>query len=59
MRIFEQLQAKLLAGLCALILAAVQLPGSGPAQAAEDVIRLGAAISLTGKYSTNGMLILV
>lgn len=55
MRIFERLQAKLLIGLCALILAGVQLPGSGPAQAGDDVIRLGAAISLTGKYSTNGM----
>ncbi|HBF97943.1 MAG TPA: amino acid ABC transporter substrate-binding protein, partial [Alphaproteobacteria bacterium] len=55
MRIFERLQAKLLIGLCALILAGVQLPGTAPAQAADDVIRLGAAISLTGKYSTNGM----
>ena len=44
------LLARLCAGLCALFLAVL------PAQAAdEDVITLGAAISLTGKYSTNGM----
>lgn len=49
MRIFVKLPAGLIMGLCALLLMGAQ------ARAADDVITLGAAISLTGKYSTNGM----
>ena len=45
------MKIRMLAAACAAAAFAYAVPA---AQAAEDTIVLGAAVSLTGKYSTNG-----